>query len=72
MFWIEGHASSGIDVDNKRTEEFRNQHLAKVTTQEKELTQGSALFLWQFEKEGGEHVLTFLKTWVCFSLLEHE
>lgn len=48
MFWIEGHASSGIDVDNKRTEEFRNQHLAKVTTQEKELTQGSALFLRQF------------------------
>lgn len=49
---------------NKRTEEFCNQHLAKEM-REKETTQGYVLFLRQiFKKEGEEHVLTFLKSWV--------
>lgn len=43
MFWIEGNESSGIDVDNKRTEEFHNQHPEKVT-REKELPRDMFIF----------------------------
>lgn len=33
MFWVEGNTPFGIHVDNKRTEEFRGRHLAKVRRQ---------------------------------------
>lgn len=46
MFWIEGNASSGIHVDNKRTEKFYNQHLVKMM-KEKELHR-VVLFLSRF------------------------
>lgn len=51
MLWIEGNASSGLHVDNKRTEKFYNQRLVKMM-KAKELDR-DVLFLRQIFEEGG-------------------
>lgn len=35
MFWIKHNESSKIDIENKRTEEFCNQHLVKMMKEKK-------------------------------------
>lgn len=51
MLWIEGNASSGLHVDNKRTETFYSQRLVKMV-KAKELDR-DVLFLRQIFEEGG-------------------
>ena len=51
LFWMKGNESSGIDVNNKRTEGFHNWHLEKVT-REKELPRN--MFIFSILRSGWE------------------
>lgn len=68
MFWIEDNESSGIDVDNKRTEEFCNQHLAKMM-RGKETTRDMFYFWGRFLRRVRSMCLHFSRAGCVFDCL---